>query len=69
MVRYKLNENNLRTAFIAGLERDLMVSTELDMDNVQKKIKLHAEANLKCSFIRRERKDAVSHHMEHLDDK
>ena len=61
---YKLNDNNLRDAFIAGLERYLMVSTELHMENVEKKIKLHAEANLKCSFTRRERKDALSHHME-----
>ena len=61
---YKLNGNNLRVAFMAGLDRELMVSSELDMENVEMKIKLHAEANLKCSFTRRERKDALSHHME-----
>ena len=61
---YKLNDNNLRDAFIADLERDLMVSSELDMEIVEKKIILHAEANLKCSFIRREKKDALSHHIE-----
>ena len=41
-----------------------MVSPEIDMENVEKKIRLHAEANLKCSFIRRERKDAFSQNME-----
>ena len=61
---YKLNDNNLRVAFIADLERDLMVSSELDMGIVENKMILHAEANLKCSFMRRERKDALSHHME-----
>ena len=51
----KLNDNNLRVAFIASLEKDLMVSSELDMENMEKKFILHAEANLKCSFINRER--------------
>ena len=32
---YKLNDNNLRVAFIADLERDLMVSSELDMEIVE----------------------------------
>ena len=31
---------------------------------MEKKIILHAETNLKCSFIRRERKDALSHHVD-----
>ena len=38
----------------------VLVSSELDMEIVEKKIILHAEANLKCSFIRRERNDALS---------
>ena len=47
MSYYKLNDNNLRAAFIAGLERDLMVSQELDMENVEKKIKITCGGKIK----------------------
>ena len=64
VIYYKLNDPNLRDSFVAGFERDLVVSSELDIEGVEQKIKLHAEANLKCSLIRREKREALRHHIE-----